>query len=287
MYTGSMELHKNIIIQGQHGKPIVADICYNNSSTPKPVVIYAHGINGFKDWGNFDLMAERFADAGLTFIKFNFSHNGTTPEQPEDFADLEAYGNDNYTIQLDDLETMIDWVCSKDDPHAKVIDQERIYLLGHSKGGGMVLLKAAEDSRVKRVATWAAVSACKTPWGRWSDEKMQQWKDEGVQYLENKRTHQQLPLYYQLHENYLANQERLDIERAVKSLHIPMLICHGTEDPAVPVAQAHQLKEWNPNARLFLTASDHVFGRKHPWPEQSLPTAMEEVLQETIGFFTE
>ena len=78
----------------------------------KPIVIFCHGYKGFKDWGAWNLMAEAFAEAGFFFIKFNFSHNGGTVEQPIDFPDLEAFGNNNYTKELDDLESVIDWVCN-------------------------------------------------------------------------------------------------------------------------------------------------------------------------------
>jgi len=60
-------------------------------------------------------MAESFANAGFFFIKFNFSHNGGTVKQPIDFPDLEAFGNNNYTKELDDLETVIDWIYSNSD----------------------------------------------------------------------------------------------------------------------------------------------------------------------------
>ena len=37
-------------------------------------------------------MAEAFAKAGYFFVKFNFSHNGTTIDDPDNFGDLEAFG---------------------------------------------------------------------------------------------------------------------------------------------------------------------------------------------------
>jgi predicted dienelactone hydrolase len=100
---------KNIVIAGAEGKPIACDIFYRYDQEPKPVIIYAHGFNGFKDWANFDLIAHQFAAAGFIFIKFNFSHNGTSPQNPEEFVDLEAYANNNYTKELDDLAKVIDW----------------------------------------------------------------------------------------------------------------------------------------------------------------------------------
>lgn len=276
---------KNIQLKGLHGKPILTDVFYTEKNNC-PVVIYAHGINGFKDWGNFDLIAKQFAEAGFVFIKFNFSHNGTTPDTPEDFTDLEAYGNDNYTIQLDDLKVVIDWVCDENNEFAEAINTHTINLIGHSKGGGMVLLKAAEDIRVKSVATWAAVSECKTPWKSWSKEKMEEWQHTGVQYLVNGRTKQNMPLYYQLYQNYIEHEHRLSIEEAVKALKIPLLICHGTEDPAVPIEQAYELHHWKPDAELFTVESDHVFGRKHPWHEDALPQPAQDVVDKTLSFFS-
>jgi dienelactone hydrolase len=280
-----MEIQKNICLTGFANKPVATDIVFTTDGSPKPLVIYAHGFNGFKDWANFDLIARQFAEAGFTFIKFNFSHNGTTPGQPEYFTDLEAYGNNNYTKELYDLQVVIDWAVGGANPYSKEINIQQVYLIGHSRGGGIVILTAATDKRVRAIATWASVSEAKTPWGVWSEEKMNEWKQTGVQYYLNSRTNQQMPLYYQLYEDYINHAERQNIIKAMSSLTIPVLICHGTKDEAVPVAKAQQLKEAGPSAELFLVESDHVFGRKHPWTEAYLPDAMQEVVARTIAFF--
>jgi uncharacterized protein len=276
---------KNIVLSGSDGKPMLTDIFYKENNVQKPVIIYLHGFNGFKDWGNFDLIAKQFADAGFVFIKFNLSHGGTTVEEPDTFGALELYGNNNYTKQLFDLQVVINWVTQGAGGRSKEIDHTSIGLLGHSLGGGIVIIKAAEEKQVKALATWASVAACKTPWGNWDDDQMQKWKAEGVAYYMNGRTKQQMPLYYQLHENYLEYKARLDIKEAFASLDIPLLICHGKDDPAVPVEQAILLKDWNKDANLFITEGDHVFDRKHPWTKNSLPQNMQQVLDETIVFF--
>jgi dienelactone hydrolase len=278
-----MQVFKNIVLEGPHGRPILLDIFFTDTRVAKPVVIYAHGFNGFKDWGNFDLIAEQFARAGFVFVKFNFSHNGTTPEHPEEFIDLEAYGNNNFIIELNDLQTVIDWVLSDHEKSAH-IDRKRLYLIGHSMGGGVVILKAAEEKKVRGVVTWASVAEPKTPWGNWTPDKMKQWKEAGVAYYTNSRTKQELPLFYQLYESYNAKKARLNILKAVKRLKVPLLICHGTADPAVPVGQAHALHEALSSSQLFLVDSDHVFGRKHPWTRPALPKAMDAVVRKSIDF---
>jgi uncharacterized protein len=279
-----MAQRKNLTIAGAEGKPILLDL-FCPEKTAQPVVIYAHGFNGFKDWANFDLIAMQFAQAGFCFVKFNFSHGGTTPGAPQDFVDQEAYGNNNYTKELDDLQHVINWTLGESNPCRAFIDPSRLYLLGHSRGGGVVLLKGAEEKRVKAIATWASVSESKTPWGNWPAERLQKWKESGVDHYTNSRTKQQMPLYYQLFEDYQANRERLDILAAVGRLTIPFLICHGTADEAVPVANAYKLKEAAANAELFLVDSDHVFGRRHPWNSNELPQPMQRVVDKTIQFF--
>ncbi|MBL0356636.1 MAG: alpha/beta hydrolase [Chitinophagaceae bacterium] len=275
---------KNILLTGAAGKTITLDIFFNGDGNRKPVVIYAHGFNGFKDWGNFDLIASRFSDAGFALVKFNFSHNGTTPEYPEVFSDLEAFGNNNYTKQLEELLVVTNWITDLNNPFSEALDTGNIYLIGHSLGGGLSILFASVDKRIKKLVTWAAISECKTPWGSWPAERLEEWKQTGVQYYTNTRTNQQLPLYYQLYQDYQQHKDRLDIEHAIKKMEIPVLICHGTVDIAVPVEKVHQLKKWQPQAELFLVESNHVFDRQHPWIITNLPAAMEAVLIKTLGF---
>ena len=279
-----MHTIKNILITGTGNRQITLDIFFEKEKEQKPVVIYAHGFNGFKDWGNFDLIAEKFSKQGLVFVKFNFSHNGTTPQHPEEFADLEAFGNNNYSTELNDLKLVIDWVSVKENPYQRAIDYTAVYLIGHSMGGGIVILQAAKDNRVKKLITWAAISECKTPWGKWPPEQMEEWKHTGVQYYTNSRTKQQLPLYYQLYEDYCNNLQMLNIKSAMQSLQIPVLICHGTADTAVPVENALLLKKWQPAAQLFTVETDHVFGRKHPWTENVLPAATGAIVNASVQF---
>ena len=278
-----MQVEKNLIVKGAAERDMAVDVFYEGGER-RPVVIYAHGFNGFKDWANFDLVAERFIAAGFTFIKFNFSHNGTTPAHPEDFVDLDAFGKNNYSKQLEDLEKIITWTCANENPFADNIDAGKLSLIGHSMGGGIVLLQASVDPRVSKVVTWASVSECKTPWGGWPAKKLEEWKKEGVQYYTNTRTNQQMPLFYQLFEDYTTNAEKLDIKKAMERIQVPVLVIHGQSDISVPIENAYELISWRPETKLFTLDTDHVFDRRHPWLGSTLPRAMEIVIAETFRF---
>lgn len=277
----------NQTIPGKHNKPIVFDVFYNTNTTKQPVVIFAHGYKGFKDWGCWHLVAEQFAKHNICFIKFNFAFNGTTPENLQEFSDLEAFGENNYTKELDDLETMINLVIQSETKHLKslhdYIDLDNITLIGHSRGGGIVSIKASENNNVHKLVTWAAISNFGNRSATIGD--LDTWKSNGVKYILNGRTKQQMPHYIQFYYDYMDNQERLDIERAVTQLNKPFLIIHGDKDPAIHYKEAELLHQWNTNSKLLtIKNANHVFGSSHPWTSDQLPQHLQEVVDETINF---
>lgn len=277
-----MQIIRNEVITGSGARPILLDVFYKEDHQPKAIVLFVHGFKGFKDWGHFDLVARRFAEAGFVFIKFNFSHNGTTPNDPLNFSDLEAFGNNNFTKELDDIKFVMDWVLNNRSL-SEEINPELLFLLGHSRGGGVSILKAGEDPRVKKLATWAAVSDLVN---RNKLRTIETWKREGVVYAKNARTGQNMPLYYQFYEDQVLNKERLNINHAVKRLSIPFLIVHGTADKAVDFKDAKELKRSSKQAILMsVEGADHTFGVKHPFTLEQLPENAELVLQKTIRFF--
>ncbi len=275
-------IKNSTIIQGNYNKPILIDCTYISDDQPKPIVIFCHGYKGFKDWGAWNLMASKFAETGFYFVKFNFAYNGGTMEQPIDFPDLEAFGNNNYIKELDDLKAVIDWITSNTDIKNNA-DITNINLIGHSRGGGIVLIKAEEDSRIKKVISLAGVSDYKVrfPKGNHFDT----WKKEGIYYVENGRTKQQMPHYFQFYTNFVENEERLTIKRAVQHLKIPHLIIHGNADTSVSMEEAKRLHEWNPKSKLeIIDGANHVFGASHPWNQDILPTHLENVIEKIIMF---
>ncbi len=269
-------IKNSIVIQGNHQKPILIDYRYISNGSLKPVIIFCHGYKGYKDWGAWNLMANAFAEAGFCFVKFNFSHNGGTIEQPIDFPDLNAFGNNNYTKELDDLESVIDWVCS-DKELIKEVNLKNINLTGHSRGGGIVIIKSAEDSRINKVISLAGVSDYKVRFP--SDKAFETWKKEGVYFVENGRTKQQMPHYFQFYTDFIKNESRLTIKTATENLNIPFLIIHGDADTSVTIHEAENLHRWNPNSQLeIIEGANHVFGASQPWKENYLPQHLEHVI---------
>ena len=277
-----MIIRKNQILTQEGKKPILYDIYFEETQKPQPAVIFCHGYKGFKDWGAWHLVAEAFAKAGFCFLKLNFSHNGGTIEQPIDFPDLEAFAENNFSLELDDLDRVINFTEGDHENIPKEISA--ISLIGHSRGGGIVLVKAEEDSRISKVVTWAGVSDFK-PRFQEGTQNFEVWKEKGVTHVENSRTKQLLPHNFQFYKDFKENEERFSIRRAVNNLKIPQLIVHGNEDPTVSIKEAEAIHSWNPKSELkFIDDADHVFNAKHPWEESSLPKEIKSVVESTIHF---
>ena len=272
-----MIFDKNNTIIGSEGKKMASDFIFDEEKKNLPILIYTHGFNGFKDWGNFDLIAEKFAEAGFFFVKFNFSHNGTTLENPHDFDDLEAFGNNNYSKELSDLDVVLNHFTK--DPK---VDEQKIALMGHSRGGGISIIKTCEDSRINGLITLASVDNLERfP----KDEAFENWKNKGVYYVENGRTKQQMPHFYQFYEDFANDPHRFDVERTMEMAKAHVLIVHGTSDEAVGVKNAEHLHILNPNSELFLVENaNHVFGAKEPWEEKDLPEDLHKVVEKCIAF---
>jgi pimeloyl-ACP methyl ester carboxylesterase len=265
-------------ITGAKGRLMLADLTFDDANPQAPMVIFAHGFKGFKDWGTHNLVANYFAQQGFRFLKFNFSHNGTTPDQPMDFADLIAFSENTFSMELDDLGKIIDFACNG----TAIPRANSVCLMGHSMGGGISIIKAATDKRVSKLITMASIGSFRDLWPK-DEEK--QWRIQGLRYITNARTGQQMPLK----ETLLGDLDRhpilLNIPAMAAKLTPPWLIVHGDADTSVSVNQAYQLNAAQPTAKmLIINQADHVFNASHPYPHITLPPALLQLCDEAVSF---
>ncbi len=265
-------------IPGAKGRNMLMDLTYDDQNPKAPLVIFAHGFKGFKDWGTHNMVARLFAENGFRYLKFNFSHNGTTPDKPLDFADLIAFSDNTFSIELEDLKAVIDFACNGSVMRAA----DSVNLIGHSMGGGISIIKTAEDKRISKLVTMASISSFRNLWPKEAEE---QWKMQGIMYNHNTRTGQQMPLKSTLLDDLDAHPSRLNIIEKAAAVQQPWLIVHGDADTSVPVSHAEELKAAQPNAELvIIPKADHTFNSKHPYDQDTLPAALQEFCRITIEF---
>ncbi|MDB4173839.1 prolyl oligopeptidase family serine peptidase [Bacteroidia bacterium] len=274
--------HLDFKFKGSAGKLITADLSYTTYPESVPIVVFTHGFKGFKNWGAWPLASEIFASKRLPFFKFNFSHNGTTPKHQNEFADLEAFGNNNFKIEYDDLGCVLDFIGKKAETFPFIWNGE-IHMIGHSRGGAIALLRAAQDDRISKCVTWASVSNLE----RYLEMKpFAEWKETGVHTILNGRTQQEMPIYFQFVEAFAENAPELSLSKNLENLEKPLLIIHGEDDNVVPMDDAYELYKEVPHAILVeIEKGDHTFGTKHPLVERKITKQFAEVLTETIEFF--
>ncbi len=263
------------ILTGSHDKIILGDYTYDDNHTNREVIIFVHGFKGFKDWGAHHLIAQFFAEKGCRFLKFNLSHNGVTQENLHDVTDMAAFSNNTISYELADLTTVINYV-------AHTFPLSKITLIGHSRGGGLAIIKATTDPRISRIVTWSAIADFSS---LWKPEQEVEWKKTGRIYVENARTKEKMPLSSTLLTDYQNHKTEYHILSAAQNINIPWLIIQGDEDVNVPQSVAEKLLKAQPAARLkIINGANHVFGASHPYPQPQLPAHLQEACENTYNF---
>lgn len=276
---------KNIQLQSKRHFQVDIDIFDSETSyqaPEKPVVIFTHGFKGFKDWGGFPYMMEKITSKGFAAVSFNFSHNGVDHENPTEFKRLDLFAENTFSLELYELGLVIDYFY--DQAINYNMSRDRFGLIGHSRGGGISIIKASEDNRIKCLVTLASVST----FDRYAEEHKREWKQKGYFETLNTRTNQIMRLNSTLLEDLETNRDRYNIKSAVQKLSIPYLIIHGKEDLSVNFNEAIELYEnSNKNNTELYTVKNtgHTFGAVHPFAGTN--RAFDIVIDKILNFLTE
>lgn len=245
----------------------------------RPVIIYAHGFKGFKDWGFIPYVGEFFAANGYCFITFNFSHNGIG-SNPTVLSEMDKFANNTVSLEASELTQIIE--AFHFGFFAPEVSKD-VFLLGHSRGGGVSLVTARKNPTVKAVAVWASIAR----FDRFTKRQKEEWRRRGFLEVINQRTKQMMRQNICLLEDIEKHKLGiLSIRRAMRTLNRPVLIVHGEQDLVVKVDEAETLYEWgNPDLTTVyrIPATGHTFGVVHPF-EQTTPE-LELILKSTLDFF--
>ncbi len=220
----------------------------------RPVVAICHGFKGFKDWGMFPKLAERLAVAGFTAVSFNFSGSGVA--DGDQFTELDRWEHQKPSTDLADIGIVFD--------HLEASGATWFGLVAHSRGGGLAILHAASDPRVRALVTWAGIDQ----FLRWPEEDLARWRREGKFDVVNQRTGQVLTIGRDALDDIDGNAAGLDIMAAAARVRAPWLIINGDADPVVPPVVAAKLRAASGAERtdlMLVEGGDHTFGAKHPW----------------------
>lgn len=262
-------------LAGADGGPLRGDV--RRAAGARAAVVICHGFKGFKDWGYFPVAAARLARAGFATVSFNFSGSGVGGDG-ETFDQPERFARNTISAQLEDLARVLQALRDG----AFGFRPAAVGLLGHSMGGGTVILQAARDRAIGALVTWSAVAA----FGRlWSGDQRAAWRREGHIDVVNQRTGIVLPLFTDMLDDLERNGPALVPAVAAAGVRAPWLIAHGTADETVPVSDARELLSAAPSAQLLeIEGTGHTFGVRHPWAGST--AEFDRLLDATVAWFS-
>jgi fermentation-respiration switch protein FrsA (DUF1100 family) len=107
------------------------------SDVEGPAVVMTHGFSATRAMG-LDRYAEVFAEGGLTVLVYDHAGLGASDGEPRQVIDA--------WLQARDYRAAVTWLASRDD-----VDASRIGIWGSSFAGGVALVVAAVDRRIRAV----------------------------------------------------------------------------------------------------------------------------------------
>ena len=264
-----------IVLTGADGGPLRVDV--RSGARPgevRPAVVICHGFKGFKDWGMFPRLADHLARAGFLAVSFNFSGSGVSGG--DEFDEPERWYRQKPSADLADLRAVVDYLVAN--------GSQWIALVGHSRGGGLAIVQAARDARIRALVTWSAVDH----FLRWPMDVIQRWRETGTVDVVNQRTGQVLAIGRDALDDWdRYGDNLLDVMAAAHQIRVPWLIVHGTEDATVPVEVGRILAEVSGAAEtetLIVEGASHTFGARHPWVGAT--PELDQVFERTLLFLS-
>jgi alpha-beta hydrolase superfamily lysophospholipase len=241
---------------------------------PAPVVVLCHGFKGFAEWNFLPAVADLLVERGCATVRFNFRGAGQWLGEDR-VSDLETFRRHTLSGDLADLHQVL---AALPELAPGRLDSERVALFGHSRGGGMATLAAADPrwrDRLRALVTWAAVST----FDRLGEADLARWRETGSYVIVNTRTGQELPMGLEHLEDFEAHRAELDVMAAAHHRRAPWLIVHGESDETVPVSEGEALAAAAapPVELRRIAGADHTMNSKHPFtgPNPALIQALD------------
>ncbi len=244
------------------GDVISGDLRVREGTRSAPAAIICHGFTAFKDWGPFPYIGRRFAEHGFVSVAFNFSHNGIG-ENFRKFTEFEKFSTNTIGKEIEDLRSIVG-ALRDGRLGAGVADTGKIAVIGHSRGGAIAILSAAEDDRIGAVSAWATVATVY----RYSAHQKELWERQGYLPISIRASRTRLRFGLSVLRDLEANRDRYDLEKAMRRLRIPVLFVHGKADVSVRPEEPMRLYEASDKSRTEIVLLDHVghtYGAKHPF----------------------
>jgi dienelactone hydrolase len=277
--------HEAVVLHSSEGDKLRTDVRYIANGRKKPVLLFLHGFKGFKDWGPFPLVCERFAEQQFVSIAFNFSHNGVA-DQLMEFTELDRFAHNTISTELREVHDVLGLLLAGKLPiDGAEFDPDRIGIVGHSRGAALGILAGAHYHDVKAVSAWAPVSR----FDRFTPRQKEKWRQKGYLEVMNSRTGQRMRMNASFIDDLERNSERLDIIQSAHRMTAAgkkLQLIAASEDLTAPPKESQEIRyaAGIDNSEIqIIERTGHTFGVEHPF--KGMTPAIETVMAMTIDFF--
>ncbi|KAH0893417.1 hypothetical protein HID58_055846, partial [Brassica napus] len=228
---------QRIEIPNSHNEKLVGLLHETGS---KEIVILCHGFRSSKDNQIMKNVAAALEKEGISAFRFDFSGNG---ESEGSFY----YGNYNY--EADDLRSLIQ--------HFSDLNRVVPIILGHSKGGDVVLLYASKYHDISNVINLSGrYDLKKGIRERLGEDFLEKIKEQGFIDVNSGRS------VYRVTEESLMERLNTDMHEACLKIDkdCRVLTVHGSDDEVITVEDAKEFAKIIPNHKLeIVEGADHRY----------------------------
>lgn len=268
-YSGTHNSKNGYIFRG--------DVRYCPSFTSqRPLILVIHGFTAFGHWGFFPYLSRRIAESGAISATMEFSFNDYD-NAGERIVNRGLFASFTVGHELADISSAVSALREMQFPAWN----GKIYLLGHSRGGGEAILTAAADNAIDKVAAWACVST----FDRFTARQKRLWHEKRFFRISDSNTSGEKPLGMNI--AYLDDAERSDRDllAAASKMRAELLLIHGDQDVTVPPSEAKKIAMAKPDIKMeIIHNTGHTFGISHPF--RGTTSALEAAIDTTLKFFT-
>ncbi|KAJ1439864.1 Serine aminopeptidase, S33 [Sesbania bispinosa] len=231
---------QRVIIPNKRGEKLVGTL---HESGTRDIVILCHGFRCSKDTNLISNLAVALENAKISSFRFDFSGNG---ESEGSFQ----YGN--YLMEADDLHAVVQ--------HFHESNREISAIVGHSKGGDIVLLYASKYHDIKTVVNLSGRYDLKAGIEeRLGKDYLERIRKDGFIDVKKRRSGS---FDYRVTEESLMDRLNTNMHEACLQIDKECRVCtiHGSSDEIVPVQDAHEFAKIIPNHKLhIIEGADHAF----------------------------
>ncbi|XP_078430091.1 putative uncharacterized protein YDL057W isoform X2 [Wolffia australiana] len=237
--TADLSTRKRIFVENKHGETLVGVL---HETRSKELIIFCHGFRSSKDSRTLLKIAEAFEEQGTAIFRFDFSGNG---ESEGSFQ----YGN--YWKEVEDLRAVV--------LHFSRQGWRINSIIGHSKGGNVVLLYASIFNDIPNIINISGrFSLQKGIQERLGENYMERIERDGFIDVRNETG----DLLYRVTEESLKDRLSIDMRSSCSliSRNCKVLTVHGSKDETVPVEDATEFANLIPDHELcILDGADHRY----------------------------